>query len=94
MRKKRYMEWVREYPEYLVIRKEGYFYTVRDDAAELISGLVGYKTGKAYGHIVTGSPSLKKILVALEDSEINYIIIEDNQIVEMKNYRNVHKWEE
>ena len=42
---KTYLEWVAEYPNYVVIRLEGYFYTVNYEAAELIGDICNYNIG-------------------------------------------------
>ncbi len=78
--KKTYLEWVAEYPNYVVIRLEGCFYTVKYEAAELIGDICDYSIGVFKGIPTTGSPIYEKMEEALKDNCINYIIIENDQI--------------
>ena len=84
--KKTYLEWVAEYPNYVVIRLEGYFYTVKYEAAELIGDICNYNIGVVKGIPTTGSPIYEKMEEALIDNCINYIIIENNQISAIKEF--------
>lgn len=83
---KTYLEWVAEYPNYVVIRLEGYFYTVKYEAAELIGDICDYNIGVFKGMPTTGSPIYEKMEEALIDNCINYIIIENNQISAIKEF--------
>lgn len=84
--KKTYLEWVAEYPNYVVIRLEGYFYTVKYEAAELIGDICDYNIGLFKGIPTTGSPIYEKMEEALIDNCINYIIIENNRISAIREF--------
>ena len=84
--KKTYLEWVAEYPNYVVIRLEGYFYTVKYEAAELIADICGYNIGLFKGIPTTGSPIYEKMEESLIFNCINYIIIENNQISAIREF--------
>ena len=84
--KKTYLEWVAEYPNYVVIRLEGVFYTVKYEAAELIGDICDYNIGLFNGIPITGSPRYEKMEEVLIDNCINYIIIENEQISAIREF--------
>lgn len=85
-KKKTYLEWVAEYPNYVVIRLEGYFYTVKYEAAELIGEICGYNIGLINEAPITGSPICETMEEALIDNCINYIIIENERISAIREF--------
>lgn len=84
--KKTYLEWVAEYTDYVIIRLEGYFYTVKYEAAELISEVCDYNLGFFNGIPITGSPDYTKMEEALIANCVNYIIIENDSIVAIREF--------
>ena len=84
--KKTYLEWVAEYPNYVVIRLEGYFYTVKYEAADLIADICDYNIGLYKGIPTTGSPIYEKMEEALINNCINYIIVEGDQISAIREF--------
>lgn len=78
----KYSYWVENYPDYVVIKKEGFYWTTRDESAEVLHDQLGYKIGESFGHAVTGSPKLEAITDALKRARIQYIAIEDGEIVD------------
>ncbi len=72
-----------EYPGYIIIKKEGYFWTARGESAKKLNELLGYKLGGSERRPVTGSPNLKTITDGLRGRNISYLVVEDDKIKEM-----------
>ena len=69
----------------VVIRRSGGFYYVFDDDAMIISYLTGYKvSGDRCGFPLN---SLSKVTNLLEDNSINYIVKENMEVIESKNFK-------
>ena len=85
--KKRYSDWIEEYPGFVIIRKEGFFYTARGEYAEILHELLGYKIGY-FGNIkVTGSPKIETIEEVLIANQIDFIVIVKNEIRTKKEFK-------
>ncbi len=76
-----YKEWQEEYPDYIVLKKEQYFWTARGEGAETLSSLLGYKLRKGYDQPFTGGPSLDIIAGALKHKGIKFIAVVGGEIV-------------
>lgn len=85
VKKKKYSEWVEDYPECVVIRKEGVFYTVRGDGARIIEELTDLNLSES-DNPVTGTPGLQTMTNALLLNEIDYIVVEDEGVKEQKTF--------
>lgn len=83
--KKKYADWEREYPDVIVIRKEGYFYTTRNDGAEIVGKLLNYNVAETDSGLITGSPALYKMTGALRLNKYNYVVIEKDTVIEIYN---------
>lgn len=81
-KKNTYAYWESEYPEYVVVKHEGFFWTCRGDSAETIGRLLGYKLGGSADNPITGSPSLDDIVDALRAHNISYIVVDNGEIIE------------
>ena len=81
-----YASWADRYPNHVVIKKEGAFWTARGESAELLSRVLGYKLGGKPGNYVTGSPAIEPIVHGLSGHEINYIVIDSGQIVDQADF--------
>ena len=81
-----YASWADRYPNHVVIKKEGAFWTTRGESAEVLSRVLGYKLGGKPGNYVTGSPAIEPIVHGLSSHEINYIVIEDGEIVDQADF--------
>ena len=81
-----YAYWANKYPDYVVIKKEGYFWSCRGESAETVSDLLGYKLGMIKDVPFTGSPNLDNITDGLSSHKISYIAIEDGDIVEQRTF--------
>ncbi len=84
--KETYASWADRYPNHVVIKKEGAFWTTRGESAEVLSRVLGYKLGGKSGNYVTGSPSIEPIVHGLSNHEINYIVIEGGEIVDQEDF--------
>lgn len=83
---KTYNQWAIEYPNYVVLRKEGYYYTARNESAQVLHDLLGYKLGISGQNLMTGSPVLQPVVDALVFNKINYIVIEDGEIIDKQEF--------
>lgn len=80
--KNTYAYWANEYVGYVVIKKEGAFWTCRGDSAETINKILGYKLGGNPDKPVTGSPNLEPMVDGLNRNRINYFVVEDGEIID------------
>lgn len=83
--KKKYADWVEEYPDTVVIRKEGYFYTTRGACAEIVAKITSYELGTGLSP-VTGTPKVEGLITALTEQHINYIVIEHDEVVQREEF--------
>lgn len=82
MRNVKYSDWEDEFPGYVIIQKEGYFYSAHNSSAVALNQVLDYKIFiDNYGRETTGGPSLEKIEAALEHHGIKYVVIEDKSII-------------
>lgn len=86
--KRKYSDWVLEYPSRVVIKKEGYFYTVRGVSAYIIATILNYNISdnKLFGSVNTGSPNLKNMTDALKQHHISYVAIENDKIIDEESF--------
>lgn len=73
-----------KYKEYVVLVKSGIFYECFNDDIGIMYSLFLYKIKNNGSNYVVGFPnnSLSKVLNVLEENKINYIVVEDNNIVD------------
>ena len=73
-----------KYKEYVVLLKSGIFYECFNDDISIMYSLFSYKIKNNGNNYVVGFPSssLTKVLNTLEKNKINYIIIDDNSVVD------------
>ena len=81
-----YASWADRYPNHVVIKKEGAFWTTRGESAEVLNRVLGYKLGGKPGSYMTGSPAIEPIVHGLSSHEINYIVIDDGEIVDQADF--------
>ncbi len=72
-----YKSWTNYYPNAIVIKKEGYFWTCRGESAEKIHEILGFKLGYDGSGAITGCPNLNRMVAALKKRKINYVVIEN-----------------
>ena len=74
----------------VVIRKSGGFYNIFDDDAIVISYLTGYKlVGGRCGFPIN---SINKVTNILENNSVNYIVKENMEEKDNKNYKSKNKY--
>ena len=83
-KKDTYASWESQYPDHVIIKKEGAFWTVRGKSAKKLRDLLGYKLGGSPESPMTGSPSLAPMVRALKDNGIKYIVVENGWIIDRK----------
>lgn len=84
---KKYTEWENEYPEHVIVRKENFFYTARNESAKVIHNILGYKLLRdKKNNIKVGGPKKNTIVEGLASNKINYIIIENSKIVQKEEF--------
>lgn len=84
--KNTYAYWANEYADYVVIKKEGAFWTCRGDSAETVNEILGYRLGGNPDKPVTGSPNLDSMVDGLNRHQISYIVVEDGEIIDQSDY--------
>ncbi len=89
-KEKTYADWVAEYPDLVVIRKEGFCYTVRGYSAYIIAVLTNYNIGEVGQTPMTGSPSLDVMINELRKHHVSYIVVENNVIVDREEFVDNH----
>lgn len=71
-----YSDFENQYPGYVVISKEGYFYSAHNDSAVILSKVMGYKLGvDKFGRESTGGPNIEKIEKRLDTANYKYIVV-------------------
>lgn len=96
-----YNELKKNYDEYIILIKSGSFYVVFDSDAIVINKIFDYKIVSLKNNIKVGFPInlINKNISKLEDLKINYIIVENNNIINnynkysdnLYNYLNITK---
>lgn len=86
-----YINYKMKYPNYLILIKIGNFYLSLNDDAIVINDIFHYKIKKSTNFIKTGFPliSINKVCTKLTNMEINYLIVENDNIekIDFKNNR-------
>lgn len=79
-----------KYKEFIIMIKFGNFYEIFDKDAVIASNILNYKLSKISDTVKCGFPisSLDKVLKMLKDKQINYIVIENNNVTNKKNFEN------
>lgn len=93
-KKKTYADWAKEYPNTVVVRKEGKFYTTKGDNARIMGSISDLNLSSGATPI-TGSPKLERVIGCLDENEIDYIVVVNDEITEEKHFENNNykKWE-
>ncbi len=87
--KRKYADWVAEYPDTVVVKKEGLFFTVRGNSARVVGDITELNVSEG-SNPVTGTPNKARITEALINNQINYIVVVDDEIVEQETYERNH----
>lgn len=91
-KKLKYSDFERQFPEYLILKKEGCFYMAYNRSAQVLSYAMDYALSTdIYGRQVTGGPDIMKIMNVLTAEDFNYLVIENNKVVDGHSGRNPFK---
>ena len=76
-----------EYKDYLILFKSGNFYLSFDEDAIIMNKVFNYKINDLKSNIKVGFPvnSLNKCLEKLKNLNINFLIIDNNEIIKKQN---------
>ena len=87
--KKKYADWVEKYPKHLVLKKAGYYYMAWGRSAEVLNVVLGYKLAYTKKNKIpyTGGTSLEIIEDALKKSQINYIVVENENVISKADFK-------
>ena len=79
-----------KYKEFIVMIKFGNFYEMFDKDAVIASNILNYKLSKISDTVKCGFPisSLDKVLNLLKEKQINYVVIENNNVTNEQNFEN------
>ena len=84
-----YKDFEKQFPEYIILQKEGFMYTAHGPSAEAFGYAMDYKVVTSDdGRAFTGGPDANKISQVLKANNISFIIIEDHKIVDGNSGRN------
>ena len=84
-----YADFEKQFPDYIIIRKEGCFYETYRKSAKVLSRELEYKLYEdCYGRLTAGGPDCEKIMRILKAEDYSFLIIEDNKIVDGHSGRN------
>ncbi len=81
-----YVSWTERFPEHVIIKKEGAFWTTRGKSAELLNQVLGYKLGGKPGAYMTGSPAVDPIVKGLNENRISFIVVESGKIIDQSDF--------
>ncbi len=84
-----YSGFERQFPEYIIIKKIGCFYETFNKSAKVLSRVMEYKLYEDInGRLKAGGPDCDKIIRILKAEDYNFLIIENNKIVDGHSGRN------
>ena len=82
-----YSEWVNKFPDYVVLRKEGWLWRAKEECATVLANALDYQIMERENGIrEAGSRYLDKIQAELIDKHINHVVIHSNSVVEERHF--------
>lgn len=78
--------------EVIELRKSGKFYNTFGDDAIILHYLMGYKIVAEKGGVGFPETAFNKVINALEDAEISYIVYEKDEIVAEKDFKKINDY--
>ncbi|MBO4374345.1 MAG: ATP-dependent helicase, partial [Lachnospiraceae bacterium] len=81
-----YVSWAERFPEHVIVKKEGAFWTTRGKSAEVLNQVLGYKLGGKPGAYMTGSPAIDPIVQGLNENRISFIVVEGGKIIDQSDF--------
>ena len=83
MKKPTYRDYEKQFPEYIILQKEGFMYTAHGPSAEAFGYAMDYKVVESDdGRAFTGGPDVTKIVRVLKAADLSFLVIEDHRIVD------------
>lgn len=79
-----------KYKEYILLIKVGNFYEILDKDAMIIHQILRYQLTRLSDTVKCGFPitNLEKVLTTLDTKEMNYVVIENKNIVRERSFEN------
>ena len=74
------------------IRRSGKFYNVFGDDAIVVHYLTGYKIVAEKGGVGFPETAYNKVINALLDNEVSYVVYEKSEVKEEKNFRKINNY--
>ena len=84
----KYYKYKVQYNDYIIFLKFGNFYEVFDNDGLILNKLFNYKIKRTKNNIKAGFPIYKLDYILRLLDRVNYIIIEKDKIIEVKEYDN------
>lgn len=85
--KKDYIDWVDDFPKYVVLRKEGWLFRAKNECAHVLSNALGYNLmERESGIMEAGSSQIDSILNGLAEKHINYIAIRFDEVLDKESF--------
>ncbi len=87
MEKKSYFDWVDEYPDYVVLRKEGWLWRAKEECAKVLANVSGYQIYERDNGIhEAGASRLEDIVDKLSAHNVNYVVIHFEEVIDEQKY--------
>ena len=89
MSKPTYRDFEKQFPDYIILQKEGFMYTAHGKSAKAFAYAMDYKLVEDRdGVSFTGGPDPAKIGNVLQAQDLSFIIVENHRIVDGHSGRN------
>ena len=81
-----------QYPQHVVLMKEGQFYCMRKESAYIIHEILKFRMYIARGEFCTGCPAttLSRVVRSLKEHEVNYVIMNRDEVEEHMEFEHNH----
>lgn len=85
-----YYKYKIDYKDFIIMIKSGNFYEILDKDAVILNQILGYILSKISDTVKCGFPlsSLNKVITKLNEEQINYIVIDNKEIVNSEKFNN------
>ncbi len=78
--------------ELIELRKSGKFYNTFGDDAIILHYLMGYRIVAEKGGVGFPETAYNKVINALEDAEISYVVYEKEEVIAEKNFKKLNDY--
>ncbi len=84
-----YRDFEKQFPDYIILQKEGFMYTAHGNSAKVFAYAMDYKLVEPEdGLEFTGGPDPEKIANVLKAQDLSFLIVEDHKIINGHSGRN------